>query len=816
MFSSKELSKMSLRWQFLLLVALALLVSLGISGFMAFWQSRKVVIAMTLEKVMAETEQAANAVEHMMDVTYADTSLVPRFPPIPGIIRTWDSEDGTDPEQPGSTTDIWVARLAVITKALMDAHPERTTSRLLDASGSEIMRVDSAMGAVAKSQLINLAGEEFFVEGKKLRQGEVYVSPLRRIPNGSTQVQIATPFYDSSGAFRGVFAFTLDGKAILDQAAKAVTSGMLDIVTEQGEYVWCESDREREFSQAKYSDFMPIRSKAMQRSTTDGDQFQGTISSVDRPDGVALLATYRKVYYSPNDRSRFWLISPSVPANEALIPVTDLAWRFAAVGFLALLLAGIGSYYASRHLTSSLRGLAKAADTIAAGQLDTELPLGQAASEVRMLHRSLDSMTMNLRKMIDESVAQQSRTDAILDSTADAIITIDERGNILSCNATAKKTFGYRDDELVGKKASMLSEVLYQEGTQYDDRPLEPGEVRAVGDEFEIEARRSNGIVFPAALRVTEMNHQGELLFIATLQNITERKEAERERLSILQAIRNSVNRLATSCEQILATTSQQASGTQEQAAAVTQTVATVAQIAQTAEQAADRANAVAESARQADEVGKAGRKAVDDSAQALRIVKEQVESLAENILSLAERAQAIGEITATVKDIAEQTNVLALNAAVEASRAGEHGKGFAVVAAEVKSLADQSKKATAQVRQILGEIQQATNSAVLSTEQGTKSVTAAERVSAEAGATINQLAETLAKSARAATQISASANQQAAGLSQLNSGIQNIDRVTRQNVGAIKQIEQAAQNLTALSHELAGLTAEERRGETD
>ena len=71
--------------------------------------------------------------------------------------------------------------------------------------------------------------------------------------------------------------------------------------------------------------------------------------------------------------------------------------------------------------------------------------------------------------------------------------------------------------------------------------------------------------------------------------------------------------------------------------------------------------------------------------------------------MALAEQAQAIGEIIATVNDIADQTNILALNAAIEASRAGGQGRGFAVVAGEVKALADQSKRATQQVRQILG-----------------------------------------------------------------------------------------------------------------
>src|SRR5207253_4904915 len=102
----------------------------------------------------------------------------------------------------------------------------------------------------------------------------------------------------------------------------------------------------------------------------------------------------------------------------------------------------------------------------------------------------------------------------------------------------------------------------------------------------------------------------------------------------------------------------------------------------------------------------------VEETVEAMKKVKQQVEATAETILALAENAQAIGEVIATVNDIAEQTNLLALNAAIEASRAGEHGKGFAVVATEVKALANQSKKATMQVRQILGEIQKATNSA--------------------------------------------------------------------------------------------------------
>src|SRR5207245_1805432 len=191
----------------------------------------------------------------------------------------------------------------------------------------------------------------------------------------------------------------------------------------------------------------------------------------------------------------------------------------------------------------------------------------------------------------------------------------------------------------------------------------------------------------------------------------------------------------ATSAE-ILASTTQQAAGAQEQAAAVSETVSTVTQVTQTADQVAQRAKGVGQTVQRTLEIGKEGRKTVADSIAATEKVQEQVETTAQNIVALAEQAQAISEIIATVNDIAEQTNLLALNAAIEASRAGEHGKGFTVVAGEVKALADQSKTATTQVRQILGEIQKATNSAVLATEEVTKGVVTATKVADQAAET--------------------------------------------------------------------------------
>ena len=103
--------------------------------------------------------------------------------------------------------------------------------------------------------------------------------------------------------------------------------------------------------------------------------------------------------------------------------------------------------------------------------------------------------------------------------------------------------------------------------------------------------------------------------------------------------------------------------------------------------------------------------------------LRQKIQIIAELILELSEHTQQIGNTIGIVEDIAEQTNMLALNAAVEAARAGEHGKGFSVVAGEIRKLADESKQATAKIISLINDIQHATNSTVMATEEGSKEI---------------------------------------------------------------------------------------------
>ena len=267
--------------------------------------------------------------------------------------------------------------------------------------------------------------------------------------------------------------------------------------------------------------------------------------------------------------------------------------------------------------------------------------------------------------------------------------------------------------------------------------------------------------------------------------------------------IRDGMNILASSSAEIMATTTQVAAGSAETATAVSETTATVEEVKQTVQLSNQKAKRVSDSAQQVANISQTGRQAVEELIAGMDRIREQTASAAESIVKLSEQSQAIGEIILTVNDLAEQSNLLAVNAAIEAAKAGEQGKGFAVVAQEIKSLAEQSKQATTQVRAILGDIQKATGAAVMATDLSGKAVDAGVQQSDAAGEAIRILADSIVEAAQAALQIAASSQQQLVGMDQVALAMENIKQASTQNMVGTKQAETAAQNLHELGVKL-------------
>ncbi len=278
----------------------------------------------------------------------------------------------------------------------------------------------------------------------------------------------------------------------------------------------------------------------------------------------------------------------------------------------------------------------------------------------------------------------------------------------------------------------------------------------------------------------------------------------------LIQSVKEAIQQLSTSANEIMAISAQQASGATQQASAVQEATTTSEEIAVTARQVAQNALQVERQAEQSSGASNSGKHAINDATAGMAQLKNKITSVAEAMLQLGENSQKIGGIVDIIDEISDQTNLLALNATIEAAGAGEAGKRFSIVANEVKRLADRTAEATGQIKHLIEQIQKATNATVMLTEEGEKGVDSANalvaRVSQELSGIFNLVQETTS----AAREIKLSTQQQTTASEQMAETIAEVRDVATQVASSAQETTQAISELTALAERLKDLVEEE------
>jgi two-component system sensor kinase FixL len=136
----------------------------------------------------------------------------------------------------------------------------------------------------------------------------------------------------------------------------------------------------------------------------------------------------------------------------------------------------------------------------------------------------------------------ENKTRTILETTVDAIITIDERGNIETFNLAAEKLFGYSSDEVKGKNIKILMPDPYvHEHDEYLERYHRTGERQIIGIGREVVGKRKNGTLFPMYLAVSELNLAGRKIYTGIVRDITEERRLEKEVMRISEHERHRI-----------------------------------------------------------------------------------------------------------------------------------------------------------------------------------------------------------------------------------------------------------------------------------
>jgi methyl-accepting chemotaxis protein len=230
------------------------------------------------------------------------------------------------------------------------------------------------------------------------------------------------------------------------------------------------------------------------------------------------------------------------------------------------------------------------------------------------------------------------------------------------------------------------------------------------------------------------------------------------------------------------------ATETNQQATTVAAAAAETSLGMQTVASAAEELTAsIGEISRQVAQSAKVTGKAVEDAHRTDAIVR-----------ALAEGAQKIGQVVELISSIAGQTNLLALNATIEAARAGDAGKGFAVVASEVKSLAQQTARATQDIGMQIAQIQSATAEAVQAIEGIGATIADVNTIATAIAAAVEEQGSATAEISRNVQQTSASTREVTANIAGVNQAANETGSAAERVLGAASGLAKQADALTA------------------
>jgi len=267
--------------------------------------------------------------------------------------------------------------------------------------------------------------------------------------------------------------------------------------------------------------------------------------------------------------------------------------------------------------------------------------------------------------------------------------------------------------------------------------------------------------------------------------------ESSRKMLIITEQNAEASTQIAVSIEKV-------AAGSESQVSAIAETVNAIEQLSARTQQVATTSNEIALLTAKTAQTTDKGQEAINKVVVQMDSINQKTGQVQQSVQKLAESSDQINEIINVITGITEQTNLLALNAAIEAARAGEQGRGFAVVADEVRKLAEQSKVAAQQIALLIQANGKNINEAVRAMDDEIKDVQAGIGIVDTAGKSFSEITALVLQVSNQVQEISATTQEMASGTEQIVSSIQDIDRISQDAADQTQTVSSAVEEQTA------------------
>jgi len=541
--NGRHSAKFSLMYKIPLAVfCLTLFVSIGV-GLVYLFESQKILTAQEQLKIEQQSQIVTPMVTQIYDQGVKDVDFLRNTPPIEAIVQAIKDNDS-------ASLAVWQTRLKRIFTELLKTKPSyKKISYLLLGDKNRVLvsakRTEGIVTALSEEELPQDVPLEALGSIRSAPHGSIIVSNvLSANTTNTSEVNLytaGTVFDTEFGALFGMVAIEIDFERyvrfLANNELKDINFYLADY---HGGIIYRPAQSsDSELSKVTISQQFPNVVYELRAFVNDVNASKKNLNLSKDKFSLGIVSKITPIKGS-STKPLYLLVENA--STDYLAQARNMQYRVLLLGFiLAVITLGL-AIFASRQMIKPLADMTSAIHGYEKEGVFKSLPVNYV-DEIGVLARSFSRLLNRVHNQSEqektatrEAKDAEAKLQAVLDSIADAVLNIDNKGKILSFNKAAQHIFGYQENEVVGQDIAMLMPYEYaKEHGKHIARYFETGESTILGVGRELPAIRKSGDKFPVHLSISRVETVDGIIFTGLLRDVTAQKLIEAERKRVLE-----------------------------------------------------------------------------------------------------------------------------------------------------------------------------------------------------------------------------------------------------------------------------------------